>query len=514
MAHSNLLLIGLALGFAALEIAAGYLGPYELFHDEAYYWACAQRFELGYVDHPPFSAWLLAASTALLGNGLLAFELLPALCGAGTVLLTGLMARRLGAGTFGQLLAAFGVMAAGFTLVLFSFYSVNALEVLLWTAALYLLVELIRTGDERVWLAIGTVAGIGLLNKHTIALLLLGVGVGILATPLRAQLRSRWLWLGVAVALLLALPNLVWNAAYGWPSLAFYRSRPTADLPATVLEAFALQVMGASPVLLWVPGVVYLLVSRRARPYRPLGIAFLVLFAVIIFSGHRRADRIAGIYPIVVAAGATAWDQWRGRGHSAVRLGLVAALVVWGALLVPVALPVLPPPAVARFFEMLGQKPNIEKVDVGQGIPLYLLGRLEWVRFVDDVSAAVGSLPAEERQRAVVLAPHWVFASVVEYYGRDRNLPPVVSPHNAYWFWREDAAGRDVVISVAIAPEVLARYFKETRLLGVFRCEYCAIFRPDMPIQVSTGPVRPLVELLSEWRYFSIEAAPALLVMD
>jgi hypothetical protein len=46
--------------------------------------------------------------------------------------------------------------------------------------------------------------------------------------------------------------------------------------------------------------------------------------------------------------------------------------------------------------------------------------------------------------------------------------------------------------------------------VGVFRCEYCASFRPDLPIVLATGPVRPLEELLSEWRHFSIEPSPHL----
>lgn len=92
--------------------------------------------------------------------------------------------------------------------MLFSFYSVNALEILLWTVTCFLVLELIRTGDERLWLAIGVIVGIGLLNKHTFTLLAFGLAVAVVATPLRMQLRSRWLWLGVAAAVLLALPNL------------------------------------------------------------------------------------------------------------------------------------------------------------------------------------------------------------------------------------------------------------------------------------------------------------------
>jgi hypothetical protein len=308
------------------------------------------------------------------------------------------------------------------------------------------------------------------------------------------------------------MPNLVWNAQHDWPSLAFYRSRPAVDLPATVLEALELQILGANPanVLVWLPGVLFLLLSRRVRPYRPLAIAFATLFAVILLSGQRRGDRIAGIYPVVLAAGAACWDQWRGRGYAGVRIALVGVLLACGALVLPASLPLLPPRALGEYFETLGQKPEIETSDVGQALPLYLAGRLDWERFADQVAEAWETLPPEQRERAVMLAPHWVFASVLEYYGRDRAFPPVVAPHNAYWFWREEAAGRDVVLAVAIPADVLARYFAETRELGVFRCASCTSFRRDLPIVLATGPVRPLEALLSEWRHFSIEAAPLL----
>jgi 4-amino-4-deoxy-L-arabinose transferase-like glycosyltransferase len=510
--HPPPLLVGLALCFAALELATAWIEPYGLFHDELYYWANAQRLGLGYVDHPPLAAWLLAGATALLGDGPLGFRLVPALCGAGTLLLTGGIARRLGAGTFGQALAALGVAVMPTSLVLFSFYSVNALEILLWTAATRVLVELVHTGNQRLWLGIGAIAGVGLLNKHTFALLAVGMAVGIAATPLRVQLRSRWLWFGAAVALILAAPNLAWNAVHDWPSLDFYRSRPAADLPATILDALELQVLAANPanLLVWVPGVLFLLLSERARAYRPLAIAFVTLFVVILLSGHRRADRIAGIYPAVLAAGAAFWDRWRGPGHRGVRIALTAALLGFGALVVPASLPILSPPAVAKYFEAIGEKPEIETADVGQAIPLYFAGRLWAERLADAVAEAWDALAPDEQQRAVVLAPHWVFASAVEYYGRDRRLPPVVAPHNAYWFWRAEAAGRDVVLGVAIPSDVLSGYFLETRELGFFRCEVCASSRPDLPIVLATRPIRPLEELFSEWRHFGIEASPRL----
>jgi hypothetical protein len=495
-----------------LLLASSFVPPWELFHDEFYYWVGAQRLELGYVDHPPLAPWLLRAVTAVVGDGRLGLRIVPALCATGTILLTAGMARRFGAGPWGQTIAALAVATAPIFLIFYSFYSVNALELLLWTAICRVLAELAHDGDERRWLLIGALTGVAALNKHTVLLLGAGLTAGLLVSPLRSHLRGRWVWLGGGIALLIALPNLVWNAVHDWPSLAFYQNRGAGILPATFGEALELQITGFNPanVLLWLPGLLFLVFSTRARPYRPLGIAFGLLLVAILFSGQRRGDRIAGVYPIVFAAGAAYWDQWRGRGAAALRAGLPVVVLGLGVFLSPASLTFFPPERVEAFFRAIDQRPEIETGDVGQWMPLTLLGRLEWKRFGEEVFAAVDALPEEVRARAVILSPHWVYAGVIEYYGRERDLPPVVSPHNAYYFWREAAVGRDRVIAVAIPRDVLERYFGEVRLLALFECQRCTGARPDIPVFLAQGSERPLVELLEEWRAFDIRKAPAL----
>ncbi len=74
--------------------------------------------------------------------------------------------------------------------------------------------------------------------------------------------------------------------------------------------------------------------------------------------------------------------------------------------LLPISLPLFSPPTVARYFKAIGESPQVEASDVGHAIPLHLLGRLEWDRLAEEVFAAVATLPADERERAVLLAPH------------------------------------------------------------------------------------------------------------
>lgn len=64
--------------------------------DELYYLDASKHLAWGYVDYPPLTPFLLALHRRLLGTSLLGARLLPALAGAGVVLLAGLLARRLG----------------------------------------------------------------------------------------------------------------------------------------------------------------------------------------------------------------------------------------------------------------------------------------------------------------------------------------------------------------------------------------------------------------------------------
>src|SRR6266480_915460 len=71
-------------------------GRYGYFRDELYYIACGRHLAFGYVDQPPLSILLLRLSQVLLGDSLFAIRLLPALAGAATIALTGVIARELG----------------------------------------------------------------------------------------------------------------------------------------------------------------------------------------------------------------------------------------------------------------------------------------------------------------------------------------------------------------------------------------------------------------------------------
>jgi hypothetical protein len=83
---------------------------------------------------------------------------------------------------------------------------------------------ILRTGDDRLWLVVGIVAGIGLFDSDLIAFLLAAVVVGLAVAGPRRPFGTVWLYAGGAIAIGLWLPYLVWQASHGWPELAIARS--------------------------------------------------------------------------------------------------------------------------------------------------------------------------------------------------------------------------------------------------------------------------------------------------
>jgi 4-amino-4-deoxy-L-arabinose transferase-like glycosyltransferase len=207
-----------------LSLVPGLVGPYGPFIDEVYYVACAKHLAWGYVDHPPLAPFLLRVAMAIGGDSLAVLRVLASALAAVIVLATGLLARRLGAGRFGQAVASAAVLTAPIVQVLFGFYSMNAIEPLLWLALCWLLVEIESGRHPALWVAFGAVAGVAGLTKHTVATFLVTLGVAVLVTPARRHLATRWPWIGAAVAAVIVAPNIAWQVAQGWPSLEFYRN--------------------------------------------------------------------------------------------------------------------------------------------------------------------------------------------------------------------------------------------------------------------------------------------------
>jgi 4-amino-4-deoxy-L-arabinose transferase-like glycosyltransferase len=209
----------LVLGLLTLALHLWVNGSYGYFRDELYYIACGRHPAFGYTDQPPLIPLIASASDAAL-HSLRGLRLVPALACAATVALTAAAAGMLGGGLYARWLAGIAVLGGGFLQAVGALLTTDSLQPLAWLA-IGLCVLKAQEGDhKRWWLAAGAIAGFAFLAKYTVALYVISIAVGLLATTERRRLATWAPWAGTIVALAIAAPNLIWQAANGWPFVA------------------------------------------------------------------------------------------------------------------------------------------------------------------------------------------------------------------------------------------------------------------------------------------------------
>ncbi len=416
----------MVLGLLAVSGAYGFHG------DEMYYVVAGQHPAFGYVDQPPLTPLLSAASVALLGVSPTAVRVLPALEMGLVVVLVALIARDLGGSRRAQVIAAVTAAVSGY-LGAGHLDTTTDPDLLAWALILWLAVRLLDGGDRRLWLAVGVTAGLGLENKDTVLFLGAGLAVGMVAARRWDVVRSRWAWTALVVAAVLWAPNLAWQAANGWPQVAMAH-QIAQYAGANRAQVLPLLWLFTGPLLfpVSVAGLAWLLGSKAAAPWRAIALTAPVALALVLLTGGKAYYAI-GSTAVLIPAGAIVVDRWLGRGHRRLKTAaFTTAAAVSGGLLALLTLPVLPLAAYAE-------------TTLPATVP-DTANQVGWPQFVTTVEQVVDALPPAQRAHAVILTNDYSEASPLILLGV--GLPPVYSGHNAYWDWGPPPAGRTVVVHV------------------------------------------------------------------
>ena len=492
------LLVGLVAVKVIIHLALA--NRYGYFRDELYFLDCGRHLDWGYVDHAPLIG-LIARIALELGGSLPVLRAFPALAGAAMVALTVVLAWRLGGGRFAQGLAGLTAIVAPIHLGIDSVMSMNAFEPLFWIGSCIALVRLIQTGNSRLWLLIGILCGLGLLNKHSTVFFAFAVALAVLATPLRRELRTRWLWLGAGLALLIFLPNLLWQWTHGFPTLEDLRNvRATGkNVVLPPLAFFRQQILMMHPVLapLWLYGL-WELLAGRLRRYRALGIVYLALLAVMI-GLHGKDYYLAPAYPLLLAAGAVGVGAWLAswRAHPArllTKAAMVTVVAVAGALTAPLVLPLLSPERYVAYQRAIGVAPQRTEVGHVGALPQLFGDQFGWPELVADVARVYRALPESERARACIFAGNYGEAGAINLFGPKLGLPRAISGHQTHFLWGPSGCTGEVIIALQDTREGLEQVCSSVEEAGQHFHPW-GMAEENGAIWVCRGLKQPLEEL-------------------
>lgn len=426
---------------------------YGYHRDELYFLEAGRHLAWGYPDQPPFVPLVARLMEDLAPGSVTVLRLPSAIAAAAIVPLTAALAREFGGGRSAQLLAAGSIavslvlLGAGHTL------STTTFDLLAWVVISLLAVVILRGGDERLWLAVGLLAGAGLLDDDLVAFLIAALLGGIAIAGPRRTFRSPWLWAGGILAAAMWAPYLVWQARHGWPELTVSRGIANgasgSSTPRWLLLPEQLVIISVFLAPVWIAGLVRLFRDPELRFARPIGWAYVLLAVVFVIAGGK-VYYLAGIYPLLLAAGGQPTLSWIQRGRPRLRsVALALALVLSALASVAIALPVTP------IREL--HKTSFE-YDIGETVA--------WPTYVREIATAWNGLPASVRAQAAILTSNYGEAGAVDRYGPALGLPAAYSGHMGFWYWGPPPASATSVLGVGFDPGYLERFFASVRLVS------------------------------------------------
>ncbi len=427
------LVIGLAAAKLLLHIFTS-VRHYGYFRDELYYLDMARHLDWGYVDSAPLIA-VYAKVALLMGGSLAALRILPALVGTALVALTMLIARELSGGRYAQFLAGLAVLLCPGLLWSSSLLTMNAFEPLFWMGCALVLARILRTGDSRLWIWFGVLAGLGLENKHSTLFFGFAVIAALLLTQQRREFLKPWLWLAGAIAVALFLPNLIWQVRHHFPTLEDLENvrREGKNVVLGPLAFAKEQIIDMHPILLpvWLAGLIWFLWERR---WRVLGLTFVVFFAAMEIA-HAKSYYLFSIYPMLFAGGGVIIERWLAARTNWARAAVVGVILLGTLPTLPLATWMLSPERYIAYGEALGIKLSKAEVHHEGPLPQPIGDQFGWPEMAREVADIYNSLPPEERAHTGILTGNYGEAGAINLFGPQYGLPRALSRHQNHWYW-------------------------------------------------------------------------------
>ena len=470
---SLIMILGATVKFAIhLYTAPGY----GYFSDELYTIALSRHLAFGYVDLPPLVPALVALSRALLGGSLLALHIVPALAGAATLVFICLITREFGGKSFAVALSALGFIIVPLWLNIDSIFCYDSIDQLVLAAFLYALVRFLRSGNPKLWLLLGLLAGIACMTKMTILFLGPGFLVALLVSKYRKDLLTPWPWLGAALCLVIVSPYLVWELANHWPTLEYWNNYGGIRMyHASIPQYFTNILIYMNPFLmpLYVIGLYRIFRRLDGVNYGFLGLLFLITL-VLMYVLLTPARMLAELFIPLLAAGAVFLEEVlaRLRWEKAGKVLAVAYLLVIGIIALPLNLPILPAnqmESYASHFKIFYQP--LREFNFAWAYPPILTGRIGSDQVVQAVAGVYDALPAGRRAIAGIYTDGYGDAGAIDLFGPQYGLPHAVSGSLTYYLWGPGYSW-DVMIIATTKSNNMSVFFDECEQKAIVPNDY------------------------------------------
>lgn len=406
---------------------------FELQRDEYLYYQQGLHLALGYMENPPLISYL-ATISSWFGGGAAWIKLWPCLFGAATVVVTCLIAAELGGKLFAQFIAGLSIITGAFLRMHFLFQP-NMLDIFFWTLSIYFLIRFINDKEDRFifWFVISL--AIGFLGKYSILFVAISIILALLISQHRKLFLLKRFYVAILIGFAIILPNIWWQFQHNWPLFHHMKELQETQLIYMNPSGFLIDqlMMFMATVLIWIAGLIWFLKNKQ---WRFLAITYILVIALLIL-GRGKSYYAAGIYPMLLAAGAVAWERWTEK-RNWIRYVVTIMIIGVTYIILPMLLPIWKPEKLATFYKKYGIEHQWED-QKNHDLPQDFADMLGWKELTEKTESFFNTLPDSTKANVVIYCRHYGQAGSLLFYGKDsyfRNK--VISDNGSFLSWTPD----------------------------------------------------------------------------
>ncbi|MFT3795759.1 ArnT family glycosyltransferase [Flavobacterium sp.] len=462
---------------------------YGFHRDELLHLSVSEHPAFGYMEFPPFIAWVGKLAVSLFGYSVSGVRLFAALAGVVILVLCCLVAKEFGGRKKAVFLAGIAVLAFLPYFRNHCLFQPVAFDQMFWILGFYVLVKYINTQNYKYLICLGLVSGLGLMNKYTFLVWGISLVAGLLFYDKARLFRNKWFYVAGLVVFLIVMPNVIWQYQHHFPILLHLQKLKESQLDELgpydfVLDQIELPFTFAFSIV----GLCVLLFQKQFFKYKAIGISVVVAF-VLMWYMQSKGYYFYAAYPVLFAAASVKTEQWFERRP--IWNYVVAAVLLFPVFFyLPKAIPILP---IQQHVAYENLKPDNHGRYKLTNDYADMFGWEDQVKVVDSVYK---SLSKQDRAQCIILAGNYGEAGAIKILGEKYGLPSPVSSHGSFWLWGTGDKSGNVCVTIGIGKETLTRFFGEVQLVKTITHPYAIEEENGVSVCVCR---KPKVSLAQVW---------------
>lgn len=437
---------------------------YHFHRDEYLYLSQGNHLSWGFMEVPPLVPFIGKIAN-LLGGSVFATRLFPALVGAATIILAGWLVKNLGGKKWAIIFTCTALLFSPALLGSNTLFQPVSFNQFFWFLSAFFLVQAIKTEQPKFWYFLGVSIGIGVLAKYSIAFYGVSLAVALLMTPQRKWLATKYPYIALGIGLLIASPNILWQFQHNLPVLAHMRELSESQLVNVEWSGFFISQLQFHMTfsLVWIVGIIGLFRLEKLKPYRFLGIGFML--TVLLIAGlSGKSYYTIGAFTILFPFGGIALEKWVTQKTARWALVIILPLLILSSL--PYVLPILKINQMKKYCAYMADNFGFDgqlRWEDGKyyDLPQDYADMHGWEELSQKVAKVYHSLTPEQKEKCIIYGGSYGHTCSLNYYRKKYNLPEVYSFSSSCLMWLPEDLEFENQIMIDEAMQTESTWFND-----------------------------------------------------